>query len=155
MEIECQYRFGLPRTLVWKYIKNATLLKDSIPGCKSLIEKSAGYYIAETEINLGPIQDVFKLEVHLDEEKPPALLRLKLKGNGNMGQIKGGAKLIFIDHQGGTLLTCKAKGQVTGALGLAGKKLLDTGASKGIENFFQRFEKEIKRRIYELKKRRN
>ncbi|WP_180960161.1 hypothetical protein [Neobacillus cucumis] len=58
------------------------------------------------------------------------------------------------ENQGGTQLNCKAKGQVSGAIGLAGKRVLDSGAEKGLENFFTQLEKEIKRRIYQLKKRR-
>ena len=153
MEIGYEYRFGLPRTFVLKYIKKEKVLKDALPKCKSISEKAAGYYLAELEINLGPIQDIVMLEIQLDEEKAPNFLHLKITGHGNMGQINGSAILLLEENQGGTKLTCKAKGQLTGALGLTGKRLLENGASKGLESFFQNLEKQIKRRIYELKKR--
>jgi len=153
VEIEYQYRFGLPRSMVWKYIKKEKVLKKSLPGCKSFSETSPGVYTGEIEINMGPIQDFFQLEIHLAEEKSPTLLRLKINGNGSLGQMNGTALLLFKENQGVTDLTCKAKGEVSGALGLAGKRLLDSGATKGVENFFLQLEKEIKRKLYEVKKR--
>jgi uncharacterized protein len=153
VEIEYQYRFGLPRPIVWKYIKNEKVLKNSLPGCKSISETSPGVYVGEMEINMGPIQDHFKLQIQLAEENPPAVLRLKLNGNGNLGQMKGTALLMLKENQGVTQLTCKAKGELSGALGLAGKRLLDSGVTKGVENFFLQLEKEIKRKLFEIKKR--
>ena len=153
VEIEYQYHFGIPRTMVWKYIKNEKVLKNSLPSCKSFAETSAGVYMGEIQINMGPIQDLFKLEIRLDEEQVPSLLRLKLKGNGSLGQMNGTAILKFTEVQGGTQLTCKAKGELSGALGLAGKRLLDSGPTKGLEPFFQQLEKEIKQKIYEIKRR--
>jgi carbon monoxide dehydrogenase subunit G len=153
VEIEYEYRFGLPRNLVWKYIKNEKILKNALPECRSFAELSHGVYKAEVEIHMGPIQDVFTMDIRLDEEKAPSLSRLLIIGNGNMGQLNGTATLMLKENQGSTLLTCKANGQLTGALGLAGKRMIDSSAGKGLENFFQNVEKEIKRRIYELKRR--
>ncbi|MEH7417455.1 SRPBCC domain-containing protein [Neobacillus drentensis] len=153
VEIEYQYRFGLPRTIVWKYIKNENLLKNSLQGCKSFIETSTGVYKGEIDIHLGPLHDLFNFDVQLDEEKAPVTLRLKIKGHGSLGELNGNAILLFKDYQSGTQILCKAKGEVSGALGLTGKRLLDSGATKGLENFFSNLEKEMKRTLYELKKR--
>jgi len=153
VEIEYQYHFSLPRSVVWKYIKNEKVLHHTLPGCRSISMVSNGVYKAEMEIHIGPIQDLFTLEIRLDENQAPRLLRLHINGNGKMGQMNGYCLLMLKENQGSTMLTCKANGQVTGALGLAGKRILDSGASKGLENFFQNLEKEIKRRIYELKRR--
>ncbi|MDR4946959.1 CoxG family protein [Neobacillus cucumis] len=153
MEIEYEYRFSLPRNLVWKFIKNEKILKNALPGCRSFAKLSNGVYNAEIEIYIGPIQDVFTIDIRLDEEKAPTLSRLFINGNGNMGQLNGNAILMLKENQGSTLLTCKATGQLTGALGLAGKRMIDSGAGKGIDKFFQNVEKEIKRYIYDLKRR--
>ncbi|MCM3727003.1 SRPBCC domain-containing protein [Neobacillus cucumis] len=153
MEIEYQYHFSLPRSVVWKYIKNERVLKNALPGCRSFSMVSNNIYKAEMDIHIGPIQDLFTLEIRLDEDQAPSLIELHIKGNGNMGQLNGQALLMLKENQGTTMLSCKANGQVTGALGLAGKRILDSSANKGLENFFQILEKEIKRRIYELKRR--
>jgi len=153
VEIEYQYHFSLPRNLVLKYIKNEKVLHNALPGCRSFSMVSNGIYKAEIETHIGPIQDLFTLEIRLNEDQAPSFLRLHIKGNGNMGQLNGYCLLMLKENQGSTMLSCKANGQVTGALGLAGKRILDSGANKGLDNFFQNLEKEIKRRIYELKRR--
>jgi carbon monoxide dehydrogenase subunit G len=153
VEIEYQYRFGIPRAMVWKDIKNEQVLKKALSGCKSFAEISTGLYLGEIQMNVGPIQDLFKVEIKVVEELAPSLLRLKLKGKGNLGQMNGEALLMFTEVHGVTQLALKAKGELSGALGLAGNRLLDGGATKGIDNFFQQLEKEIKRKIYERKRR--
>lgn len=155
MKIEYDYTFGLPRNIVWKYIKDEKVLRNSLPGCKSFVESSSGVYQAEVEINLGPIQDLFILEVRLDEEKPPSFYRMNVKGRGNLGEIVGNADLFIKEEfQGTAKLTFRAEGAVTGALALAGQRVLEGGANKSLENFFQKVEKEIKRSFYYLKRRR-
>ncbi len=69
MKIEYEYTFGLPRGIVWKMIKDTSILKNSIPGCKSFVESKNGLYQAEIDINFGPIKDVFILDVWLVQEK--------------------------------------------------------------------------------------
>ncbi|MDF2791099.1 MAG: hypothetical protein K0S80_4201 [Neobacillus sp.] len=152
LKIEYHYTFGLPRNIVWKYIKDEKVLRNSIPGCKSFIEKSKGVYQAELEINMGPIQDLFALEIRIEEKKSADLYRLHVKGAGNFGEIAGKADLIIKDVQGTADLHCRAEAQVTGALALAGQRFLENGANKSMEIFFQKVEKEIKRTIYYLKR---
>ncbi|MFL6516579.1 MAG: CoxG family protein, partial [Bacillus sp. (in: firmicutes)] len=150
---EYDYSFGLPRNVVWKYIKDETVLRNSIPGCKSFRETSKGVYQAELEINMGPIQDLFALEIRLHENKSSSLIQLQVKGTGNLGEITGKSDLYFRDLDGTTSLHCIAEAQVTGALALAGQRVLEGGANKGLESFFQKLEKEIKRHLYYLKRR--
>jgi uncharacterized protein len=153
LKIEYDYTFGLPRNIVWKYIKDENVLINSIPGCKSFIEKSKGVYQTELEINMGPIQDSFALEIRLEEKKSADLYRLLVKGTGNIGEISGKADFyIREDVQGTAYLHGRAEAQVTGALALAGQRFLKNGANNSMETFFQKIEKEIKRTIYFLKR---
>jgi uncharacterized protein len=154
LKIEYDYSFGLPRNIVWKYIKDENVLRNSIPGCKSFIEKSEGVYQAELDINMGPIQDLFALEIRLEEKKSAVHYHLHVKGTGNIGEIAGKADLYVEEEARGTAnLHCRAEAQVTGAIALAGQRFLENGANKSMETFFQKVEKEIKRTIYNLKRR--
>ncbi|MFL6554704.1 MAG: CoxG family protein [Bacillus sp. (in: firmicutes)] len=152
MKIEYDYTFGLPRNIVWKYIKYEKVLRNSIPGCKSFRETSEGVYNAELEIKIGPIQDLFTLEIRLAENKSTSSFRLQVKGTGNLGAITGKADLFIKDQQGAAKLNCKAEAEVTGALALAGQRVLEGGANKSLETFFQKVEKEIKMSLFYLRK---
>lgn len=151
MNITYDYRFGLPRNIVRKYIKNEKVLRNALPGCKSFVEVSKGVYHAELDVKIGPVQDVFSLEIRLLENQQ-STYQLHVKGKGNVGDIVGKADLVISDVQGGSKVTCKADAEVTGAIALAGKRVLDSGANKGLDTFFQKLEKEIKRCIYEMRR---
>lgn len=151
MDITYEHRFGLPRNVVWRFIKNEKVLRNSIPGCKSFVETSKGVYEAELDVNIGPVQDVFLLKIRLFE-KNPSTYQLRVEGKGNVGDIVGKADLVISEVQGGSKITCRADAEVTGALALAGKRVLDSGANKGLDTFFQKMEKQIKRSIYEMRR---
>ncbi|MDQ1146164.1 carbon monoxide dehydrogenase subunit G [Bacillus sp. SORGH_AS 510] len=151
MNITYEHRFGLPRNVVWKYIKNEKVLRNSIPGCKSFVETSKGVYQAELDVNIGPIQDVFSLKIRFFE-KNQSTYQLRVEGKGNVGEVVGKADLLISEVQGGSKITCRADADVTGALALAGKSVLDSGASKGLDTFFEKLEKQIKRTIYEMRR---
>ena len=153
MKIKYDHSFELPRTIVWKYIKDENVLRNSLPGCSFFEERSAGNYLAEIEIHWGPIKDVFKLEIYTIEEISASSYRVHVKGKGNLGEIKGNGVLYIKENLGGTHLTFLADGEITGALALASKHLLDGNTDKSLVNFFQNMEKEIKKKIYLLKKR--
>jgi uncharacterized protein len=152
LKFEYTYPFRLPSKIVWKYIKDENILKNSIPGCKSFVENSGGIYHAEVEFKLGPIKDVFTLEVRRVQEKSPSFYRLKIKGKGNLGEFDAQAEVLLKDLQGGSKLLISADAQLTGALAVAAQRVLDSGANEGLENFFQRIEKEIKRSLYKMRK---
>ncbi|MDN3015408.1 SRPBCC domain-containing protein [Paenibacillus sp. BSR1-1] len=153
MKINYDHSFELPRSIVWKYIKDENVLRNSLPGCRFFEERSTGNYLAEIEIQLGPIKDMFKLEIYTIEENSASSYRLHVKGKGNLGEISGNGVLHITENQRGTSLSFMAEAEITGALALASKRILDGTADKSLENFFQKMEKEIKKRIYLLKKR--
>ena len=72
MKIEYQHIFGLPRKIVWKFLKDEKVLGNTIPNCKSLVQSKNGLYQAQVDVQMGPIKDVFVLEVILEKEKSPA-----------------------------------------------------------------------------------
>ncbi|MFB3167910.1 SRPBCC domain-containing protein [Neobacillus sp. 179-C4.2 HS] len=152
MNIEYQHSFGLPRKVVWKYIKDEKVLGNTIPNCRTFAQSKNGVYHAEIDINIGPLKDVFTLEVKLEKEQAPSYYHLLLKGKGNLGEINGNADLFFKDQQGSTQLTIHTDVKVTGILSGAAERVISGGANKGIEKFFLSVEKEIKKNLYLLRK---
>jgi carbon monoxide dehydrogenase subunit G len=155
LKIEYQHIFGLPRKIVWKYIKDEKVLGNTIPNCKSLVQSKNGLYQAQVDVQMGPIKDVFALEVKLEKEKSHAYQDLYLKGKGNLGEFSGKADIFLSDHQGGTKLNIHCDVEITGALAGAAQRILNGGANKGIEKFFISLEKEIKKNLYFIRKKRN
>jgi uncharacterized protein len=152
VKIEYEYTFGLPRAIVWKMIKDPSILTSSIPGCRSFIENNTGVYQAEIDINFGPLKDVLLLEVWRVQEKSPTFYRLHFKGKGKLGEIEGNGDLSFIEQQGTTKLMISGDTKITGALAVPAQKKLDAGSTKGLENFLQKLEKEIKRSLYKTRR---
>jgi uncharacterized protein len=152
LKIEYQHIFGLPRKIVWKYIKDEKVLGNAIPSCRSFVQSSTGFYHAEMEITIGPLKDVFSIEFRLEKEKSPSYYQLLLKGKGNLGEVNGKADIFLSDHQGSTKLIIQTDVKVTGALSGAAERIINGGANKGIEKFFQSLEKEMKKNLYLLRK---
>ncbi|WML39470.1 carbon monoxide dehydrogenase subunit G [Neobacillus sp. OS1-2] len=152
MKIEYQYTFGLPRNIVWKYLMDKDILRKAIPGCKTFIERSKGVYDAEVEITIGPLQDVFTLEIRIDDLKPPTSYRMYMKGKGNVGEINGTADMLLQELGSSTIVNCLAEAQVTGGMALIGQRIMESGAKKLLDSFFQTVEKEIKGTLYQMRK---
>jgi uncharacterized protein len=152
LKIEYQYTFGLPRKVVWKYIKDEKVLGSAIPSCRTFVQSTKGLYQAEIDVNIGPLKDVFTLEVSLEKEQVPSYSQLFLKGRGNLGEISGNAEIFFNDQQGITQLNIRAEVNVSGTLSGAAERVISGGANKGIEKFFLSVEKEIKKNLYLLRK---
>lgn len=152
MKIEYQHTFGLPRKVVWKYIKDEKVLGNAIPNCRTFVQNSNGHYRAEIDISIGPLKDVFTLEVTTEKEQAPSYYHLLLKGNGNLGKINGKAHVFFHEQQGSTQLTIQADVNVTGTFAGAAERAINGGTNKGIEKFFLSLEKEMKKNLYLLRK---
>jgi uncharacterized protein len=152
LKIEYQHTFGLPRKIVWKYIKDEKVLGNAIPSCRKFVKSTTGLYRAEVDINIGPLKDVFAIEVNLDKEQASSYYHLLLQGKGKLGDISGDVHLFFNDQQGSTQLTIQAELKVTGTLSGAAERVLNGGANQGIERFFLNLEREIKKNLYLLRK---
>jgi uncharacterized protein len=153
LKFQYDYTFGLPRNIVWMYIKNEKILADSLTGCRSFVESSPGVYQAEIDINFGPIRDVLSIVIKRVQEKSPTFYRLYVKGKGKLGEIEAEADLNFSQVQEGTKLLILADTQVSGALSGAAKRVLEGGMNQGLERFFQKLERQIKMTLYKMKKR--
>jgi uncharacterized protein len=148
LKVDYHHTFGLPRKMVWKYIKDEKVLGNAIPNCKTLVQSSNGVYLAQIDVQFGPIKDVFELEVRVEKEKAPSYFHLSLSGKGTLGEFSGTADAFLNDHQGSCKLQIIADVEVTGALAGAAQRVINGGANKGIEKFFLNLEIEMKRSLY-------
>ena len=152
MKFDYAYTFGLPQKLVWRWIKDANVLGKSITGCKSFTEIKPGVYHGIIDMGIGAISENYHLEVQRIQEKKPSFYRLHVNGSGNIGNIVARVDLYLREIPGACNLNIHAEARVDGALAVAGEHVINGFAAKGIERFFQRLEKEIKRSIHTTRK---
>ena len=141
MDIKGKQEFKLTREQVFEALNDPEVLRQSIPGCKSLEKKSDTEFIATIELKIGPIKAKFEGEVRLDDIVPPTSYRIVGSGKGGTaGNASGSAvvKLEEIDEET-TLLTYDVKVGVTGKIAQLGGRLIESTSAKLAIVFFTKF----------------
>ncbi|MEK7345010.1 MAG: FAD binding domain-containing protein [Pseudomonadota bacterium] len=136
----CQH-LAAPAAQVWQAILDPAHLQTSIPGCESLVQRSAQAYEATVKVGLGPLSVRFKSEVTLSDLRPPESLTLGFVGQaGALGSGQGTAQVRFEPTaDGGTDLHWWVQVQLSGRLAQFGNRLVEASARKLSAEFFQRF----------------
>jgi uncharacterized protein len=152
LKVEYHYSFNLPRKLVWKWIKDVKVIRNSITGCKSFDETEKGIYQGLFDIQFSLIQDVFSLEISRIQEKKPSFYHFRFKGKSKIGEIEGEMNLFLVDKERACDLNLKATAQLTSSLPIAEQYMADGALTPYIEKFFKRLDKEIKKAILESRR---
>jgi uncharacterized protein len=149
MNINYSYSFDLPREIVWKYIQDQEVLRNSLPGCKSFEEGDDEIYHAEMGLSVGPVRGLFMSEVKQVNQQPPSYYRLLVKAKGKPGEIDAIANMQLDEEGNGTKVTCSAEVQVTGILASVGQRVMGGVAKVILGQFFKAAEKEMKKQLSE------
>ena len=140
MDLAGEYRIPASREVVWEALNDPEILKDCIPGCKSLEKNENGDLAATVVSKVGPVKATFKGEVRLENLNPPESYSIVGEGKGGVaGFAKGGADVKLTEDGDGTVLTYTAKAQVGGKLAQLGSRLIDSTAKKMADEFFGAF----------------
>jgi carbon-monoxide dehydrogenase medium subunit len=124
---------------VWQTLLDAGALRDSIPGCESLVQTRADAYEATVKVGLGPLSVRFKSEVLLSDLLPPQSLTLVLRASaGTMGSGQGQARVRLEPLHGQTRLHWWVQVQLSGRLAQFGNRLVEATARKLAGEFFER-----------------
>lgn len=141
MEMSGEYKIPASRERVWEALNDADVLKDCIPGAKSLDKVSDTEMKATVEAKVGPVKANFAGQVTLSDMDPPNGYTITGEGKGGpAGFAKGGAEVkLAEDGPDATVLTYTAKAQVGGKLAQIGGRLIDATAKKMADQFFTAF----------------
>ena len=140
MEMSGEYKINASREKVWDALNNAEILKQSIPGCEEIIQKSPTEMSAKVTAKVGPVKAKFTGEVELTDLDPPNGYRISGEGKGGAaGFAKGGANVALEVDGDGTLLKYEVDAQVGGKLAQLGARLIDGTAKKMAGQFFENF----------------
>lgn len=144
MDLAGEYRIAASREAVWDALNDPEILKDCIPGCKSLEKGEDGELAATVVSKIGPVKATFKGEVRLENLNPPESYSIVGEGKGGVaGFAKGGADVKLTEDGDGTILAYEAKAQVGGKLAQLGSRLIDSTAKKMAGDFFGAFSERV------------
>ncbi|KQZ50605.1 carbon monoxide dehydrogenase [Rhizobium sp. Root149] len=140
MEISGEERIAAPRDVVWAALNNPDILRQCIPGCQTLEQKSPTELAATVKLKIGPVSASFNGEVTLSDINAPESYRISGEGKGGIaGFAKGHADVVLEEDGADTILRYKADAQVGGKLAQLGSRLIGSTSQKLAQQFFADF----------------
>lgn len=141
MDMKGQQRIAAPKQETWEALFDPEVLRQCIPGCRSVERLSDVQFKANVELKIGPVKAKFAGDAELSEIDAPNNCKLTGKGSGGVAGFGKGEAWIRLAVDGdGTLLTYEAKASVGGKLAQLGQRLIDSTAKKLADEFFTAFE---------------
>jgi uncharacterized protein len=140
MEISGEERIAAPRQVVWEALNDPDILRQCIPGCQELEQRSPTELAATVKLKIGPVSASFKGEVTLSDINAPESYRISGEGKGGIaGFAKGFADVVLTEDGGETVLKYQADAQVGGKLAQLGSRLIGSTSQKLAQQFFADF----------------
>jgi uncharacterized protein len=143
--IEGEERIAASVQKVWEALNDPVVLKDCIPGCKSLNKKSDTELEATVVLKIGPIKATFAGEVALKNLHPPHSYTIAGEGKGGIAGFAKGAADVQLTEDGAdtTVLKYEAKAEVGGKIAQLGSRLIASTSKKLAGEFFSSFNKKV------------
>lgn len=140
MEIAGEERIAASREVVWAALNDPNILRQCIPGCQTLEQKSPTELAATVKLKIGPVSASFSGEVTLSDINAPESYRISGEGKGGIaGFAKGFADVALEEDGAETILRYKADAQVGGKLAQLGSRLIGSTSQKLAQQFFADF----------------
>ena len=144
MKITGEHTIPAPQQAVWEALNTPEVLRQSIPGCKSLTQVNGTAYLATVETKIGPMKAVFNGNVEISELDPPRGYTLSGSGSaGSLGGAKGKARVTLAPEGQSTKLSYEVDAEVTGKFAQLGSRLIQGTADLLAGEFFQRFREAV------------
>jgi 2-furoyl-CoA dehydrogenase large subunit len=134
-----------PQT-VWAMLLDPEELAAVIPGCKRLDAVGPDQYSAAVMIGVAVVRGVYDVTIGLHDKEAPSRVRLAGEATGALGH-GGGEGWVFLKDTGDgrTELTYRYNADVGGKIASVGQRVLNTVTKVLISQFFQSFERRLKR----------
>ncbi len=148
MEISGEERIQAPRQVVWEALNDPEILRQCIPGCQELEQRSPTELAAAVKLKIGPVSASFKGEVTLSDINAPESYRISGEGKGGIaGFAKGFADVVLTEDGNETILRYQADAQVGGKLAQLGSRLIGSTSQKLAQQFFADFNAAVGQRM--------
>ncbi|HRD76535.1 MAG TPA: carbon monoxide dehydrogenase subunit G [Hyphomicrobiaceae bacterium] len=145
MDLNGEYRIAAPRDVVWAALNDPDVLRQCIPGCETLEQKSPTEMAARVRLKIGPVSAAFNGAVTLSNISAPESYTIAGQGQGGAaGFAKGHADVrLAEDGPEATVLSYAARADVGGKLATLGGRLITATSQKLADEFFGNFVKVV------------
>ncbi len=153
MEMQASRPLAVSQQQAWDALNDPEVLKACIPGCDKVEATGENRYAVGMALKIGPVSAKFAGKITLADMVPPQSYTLAFDGQGGVagfGKGQAQVRLEELPHDALGQPCCElhyqVQAQVGGKIAQLGQRLID-GAAKGMaEDFFQRFDEELRRR---------
>lgn len=147
MEMQGSRALAVTQQQAWDALNDPEVLKASIPGCDKVEPSADNQYAVGVAVKIGPVAARFSGKVTLSDIDPPHSYTIAFDGQGGAAGFGKGSSQVRLTPQGtGCELAYTVQAQVGGKIAQMGQRLIDGVARAMAEDFFKRFDNEMRRR---------
>ncbi len=131
----------------WEALNDPQVLKSCIMGCEKIEAVGDNQFALGLGLRIGPVSAKFAGNIQLSNVQPPQSYTLHFEGQGGVaGFGKGVSNVVLIPQGNDTLLKYDVSAEVGGKIAQVGQRLIDGVARNMAEDFFGKFEHQLRER---------
>jgi carbon monoxide dehydrogenase subunit G len=148
MELIGTQTLPVSQQIAWAALNDPEILKASITGCEELTRVNDTEFSTAVTAAVGPVKARFKAVLTLADVRPPTSYTIRFNGQGGVAGFGKGDAQVTLTPEGdnATRLDYIARASVGGKLAQIGSRLVDATAKKMADEFFTKFNAELKSR---------
>ncbi len=149
MDMEGTRALAVTHQQAWEALNDPEVLKLCIPGCDRIEPTGDNQYAVGMAVKIGPVAAKFNGKITLSDVVPPESYTISFDGQGGVAGFGKGVSKVRLAPQAegpGCVLDYKVQAQVGGKIAQLGQRLIDGVAKSMAEDFFKRFDDEMRRR---------
>jgi carbon monoxide dehydrogenase subunit G len=146
MEITGEHWLPAPPEVVWEYLHDTDVLKETVPGCKELTQTSPSSFEGAASVGIGIIKGLYKGKLDLVEEHPVSGAKVAVQARSGHAEINGSGAVELEPQNDGTLLRYRGEARISGPIAAVGQRLLPSASKSLTEQFFKNLEAKLRAR---------
>jgi carbon monoxide dehydrogenase subunit G len=140
MDLVGEERIAAPSDIVWAAMNDPEILKQCIPGCRSVERRSAADFAATVKVGFGLLSVTFEGDIRLSNVQAPRSYTIVAEGKGGIaGFAQGAADVTLVEDGRETILRYVAKGDAGGRVADLGARLIRATLEKLAGRFWAGF----------------
>jgi uncharacterized protein len=143
VHITAERTLPVSREVAWNALQDPQVLQACIPKCESITRAGQEEYDLLFSASFGIARISFKGRMRLSEITPLESYTLHFEGQAFASHGGGAARVRLLEQAGGTLVCYGLDVFVGGRVGRLGAPLVRGVVEKGLERFFESFERHV------------